>query len=141
MSDLTDERIAELVKHWGGYALEERATRTALLELQRHRTDQAADEERVRSVVREAGLAVERTAVTAVRIEKLDAIIDRAAKQLAGAGVRLTAEDAAGLQAIRNEIDGTWNLEPIPGVPDTAQWMLIRRGMGLLDRLLATVSP
>lgn len=42
----------------------------------------AADKERVRQVVRDACCAVERTAVTAVRIEKLDAIVERAVDEL-----------------------------------------------------------
>lgn len=161
MIDLTDERIAELVKRQGcARLIDDRATHTALIELQRRRvTDrdaefvalrkalhvrldevqkqaerirqleaaQAADEERVRSVVKEACLAVERTAVTAVRIEKLDAIIDRAAKQLASAAVRLTDEDVDTIRHIRLELIDA-NCRFIPALP-------------FLDRLLATVSP
>lgn len=181
MSDLTDERIAELVKHWGGYALEERATRTALLELQRRRGEAdslvtiadeafglepvepvedtlgriergitaqrmriealeratAADEERVRSVAREAIELYGKESF--IRREE---VATRAAKQLASAAVRLTAEDERLLKIIARDVLEFGIGQGEPDMDDATEDQLSElrdKCCALLDRLLATV--
>lgn len=87
-------------------------------------------EDEVRAVVREACLAVERTAVTAVRIEKLDAIVDRAVAQLSGL-VGLSEEERSRALLMRSRAQGKvieWEGWP-------TQKMYIEE-VALLDRLL-----
>lgn len=114
MSDLTDERLAELV-HWSSDASYGGMpdTHTALLELQRHRAAQTADEERVRSVVLKAWNSAHGDMT--LRDDQLaDAIATRAAKQLASAAARLTAEDFSRIKATRDEMSRFMFLDQIP---------------------------
>ena len=85
MSDLTDEELKCWMREDLAPPLHE-----LLLELQRHRSAQAAREERVREVIREA-LHRGEMASNLERLDgALDAIATSAAKQLAGATIRFT---------------------------------------------------
>jgi hypothetical protein len=129
MADLTDEELAE----WGAMGSARDimgmnrhrvlpALKRAIEELQRHRAARTADEERVRSVVRDAVEAGYEFAVdnadisehdgwhrTDPRIEwpteskrevELDAIATRAAKQLATPVARMSDEDIGRLEVL-----------------------------------------
>lgn len=122
MSDLTDEELFSIECSLGGpktVQTSQSETCRMLRELQTLRAAKAADRERVRQVVKEACMAVERTAVTAVHIEKLDAIIDRAAEQLSGAAMP-NSQELEQLKYLRSEC-------VVDDYPDAAQF---------LDRLL-----
>lgn len=106
MSDLKDEDLDYLRNNVGG---ESGFVRPLIDEIRRHRAAKAADEERVRSVVREAMVAALTTAewralnlIGVTHFDQVvplaDTIADRAAKQLASAAVRLTPEERAQLR-------------------------------------------
>lgn len=134
MSDLTDEELAhewsiEESRHedWPG--------RRMIIELQRHRASRAADEERVRSVVREAFVEVsERSGAQFVQ-RYIEDIATRATKQLASAAVRPSEEDVATLDLIRDEVG--YGIS----VVEDADGSKRDRCCSLLDRLIATVRP
>lgn len=121
MSDLTNEELNS-IERWGY-----EQSRQAAAEIRRHRADLTADEERVRSVVRDVVTEVAidwSPKLSAVTLPMLaDAIATRAAEQLASAAVRLSAND----RQVLNELSGHMKLTA------TEQ--------SLLDRLLATVRP
>lgn len=95
-------------------------------------------EDEVRAVVREACVAVERTAVTAVRIEQLDAIIDHAAAKLAGR-VALSDGDRDDLDGLRAYTAASTDWSAYPDPKDAARALPIpARWIALLDRLRAT---
>jgi hypothetical protein len=101
MADLTDEQLEGMSMWNRDVMLDERhravgalLVRMAVDEIRRHRADRAADEERVRSVVREAVLSTLHEMdgqcradrdEQAARLIQSDAIATRAAKQLATA--------------------------------------------------------
>ena len=107
MSDLkrwqvSDERLREIIR---GPASDAGAMATELRDL---RAARAADEERVRSVVREAVLQAFEAydhGYNANRAEMVDHAAARAAKQLATAAVRLSEDDLRGMQLIRLHLD------------------------------------
>lgn len=136
--DLTDARIDELIR----FTVDSRhidmcAIHTALKELQRHRAARAADEERVRSVVRDAldelfNAGELRANDAAYRL----AIAARAAKQLASAAVRLSEEELRGLQLMRRHLDeGSHDWREGTAMSD------VQSARIAVDRLLATVRP
>lgn len=140
MSDLTDERLAELV-HWSsndGYGGMP-DTHTALLELQLLRAAVVANEEWVRAAVREAIREAVAIAINSIdRIDigaMIDAIATRAAKQLATAAVRLSADEQDVLVNLRTRertaLDAIGHLGADVRVG-------MERTIAVLDRLLAT---
>jgi hypothetical protein len=152
MSDITDDKLKRIARArhecpWMSRQEEIADLEAMAAELQSHRAAVSANEERVRNVVSEIGRAMIAAQVNAgAWLDSLylqgpafvDAIASRAAKQLATAAVGLSEEERVGIQAVRDVVAEVWNIEPIPGTADTSEWAAIRRGVALLDRLLAT---
>lgn len=102
MSDLTDERIAELVNRGSnGRNHDERAVHTSLLELQLHRAAVAADRERIRTTVSSLMIELIDSDGPVTTRDEVGYIAERAADQLATAAVRLTADERDALRKIR----------------------------------------
>lgn len=93
MSDLTDERLSKLLRN-GRSELEPGELTVMITELSSHRAAQAADEERVRSVVLDVVMGVLNTKRIPDGDDRdwgqflIEEIATRAAKQLASAAVR-----------------------------------------------------
>lgn len=158
MSDrLTDAELSEVCDVFGPSL---RLT-ALVIEVREHRAALAADEERVRSVVREAieagyGFAVDnaeisehdgwhRTAptiewpLTSKIEEHLDAITTRAAKQLASAAVRMTEEDREALGWLLDRM--TDDILGKHGGHGMRDFQMLTDARALIVRLLATVRP
>jgi hypothetical protein len=132
---LDDDRLEELV-HWtGGSGMPD--THALLKELQRHRAAVAANQERVREVVRAAVVAeCWPNDDDGSRARVSDAIATRVSEQLAGAAVQLSDEDVTLVRRVRERLaeipfDGYgWHVDEAKRTRDTE--------VAALDRLLAT---
>jgi hypothetical protein len=142
MADLTDEELQGWVESFVVDKGDVGPIASALLELQRHRTARAVDEELARSVVREAIVSLLPTHggwcygnTHPATAEVADHIATRAAKQLATAAVRLSDGELRGLQLMRLHLDeGGHDWRAGTAMSD------VQSACDMLDRLRSTRS-
>lgn len=131
MSDLTDEELASIERSLGGPSnvmTSRSETCRMVAEIKRHRAAQALDEEGVRKIV--LGILFDLLPGD-VKVDLADAIANRAARQLAGAAVRLDDQQLADVSNAISDLErGSRGRMPYD--------LTVR---DVLLRLLATVRP